>query len=441
MILRAQNTELFVRGKPLTYLSSPSVPGAATFTVESPATFATDNYIQVGNVGAERTEVVQVHTSISPSGSTITLTSAGALYAHDEGTPLYKVDFNRVEFSRATTVTGSKSVLATSDLTMDDMDTIYDDTANSTGFGFWRFNNETTATFSDYSDAIPYAGYDIDTANEIFERALSNAGTEVNPLLTLTELFNFLNDFITLANSRNKRWSGAKVLEYEMATLATGDWEMALPSDISERFDPSAIISLRISGFQEVYYRRQRDFNKVMIDTVYTKANGVILDSDTEIDLDNAASFSDSGTIQINGDSISYTGKSSNQLTGVTGIATGGHADDSYVFQRPVTGVPAFYTFSSDGNIRTWPIASSEVNNRVLYISYYRRLPKVDSLGDKILVNDISSVVDYVSYRIKKHEGGGTISPDDIDFMAFIKNFKNTINRDTPGQPGTIKRG
>src|SRR3990167_5727672 len=153
MILRTQNTDLLVRGKPLTYLSSASAAAATTLTVESIASFATSDYLLLGEIGTERAEIVQIHASTSPSGSTITLVAAGALYAHDEGTPIYKIDYNRSEFSRATTETGSKSVLATSALTIDLMDTIYDDTTNTTGFGFWRFNNSTTAVFSGYSDA------------------------------------------------------------------------------------------------------------------------------------------------------------------------------------------------------------------------------------------------------------------------------------------------
>ena len=442
VILRTPNTDLLVRGKPVTYLSEASAAAAGTFTVESIANFAVNDYIQVGEVGSERTEIVRVHASTVPSGSTITLTAAGALYAHDESTPLYKVDFNQVEFSRATTLTGTKTQLGSdTDLTVDLMDTIYDDTTNSTGFGFWRFLNEGTSTYGDYSDAIPYAGYDIDTPNEIFDRALSNAGTEINPRLGYKQLFDFLNDFITLANSFNKRWSEAKVIESELVTLSTGDWEIDLPTDIAQTFDVSGIISLRVSGYQTLVPKPQRDMNNVIIDMIYTTADGDIADSDTEIDLTNGAQFASAGSIQINGDVIDYTGKTANQLTGVTGIATGGHSDEDYVLQRPVTGIPAFYTFSSNGKIRTWPVASSEVNNKVLYISYYRRIPKVDSLGDNILIQDISSAIEYVTYRIKKFEGGGTLNTQDEDYQQFVQRFKQTIDRDTPGEPKRVRLG
>src|SRR3990167_2813463 len=300
MILRSINTDLLIRGKPLTYLSSASAAAASSLTVESIASFSSSDYLLLGEIGAERSEIVQIHASSSPSGSAITLTAAGALYAHEEGTAVYKVDYNQVEFSRATPLsTDSKSTLTTSALTPDLMDTIYDDTTNTTGFGFWRFKNSTSSTFSGYSDAIPYAGYNIDAANEIFERALSNAGTVVNPRLKYEHLFDFLNDFVTLANSFNKRWSEAKVLDEELDTLTTGDWEIALPSAIAQTFDPSAIIGIHITGYPALRYVPQRQFAELFLDMIYNKLNGAITSASTTIILDNSAAFADSGTIQI----------------------------------------------------------------------------------------------------------------------------------------------
>ncbi len=443
VILRTPNTELLVRGKPLTYLSSASDAGATTLTVESIASFSISDYIQLGEIGAERTEIVQIHASTAPTGSTVTLVAASALYPHDEGTPVYKVDFNQVEFSIATTDGGSKSVLATSALTPDLMETIYDDVTNTTGFGYWRFKNSATTTYSSYSSSIPYAGYDIDACNEIFERALSAAGSEINPRLTYTKLFSFLNDFITLANSFNKRWSEARVLDAELVTLATGGWEIDLPTDIAQKMDPSAIISVRITGFQAMGYISQREYQKVTIDYIYSTLSTTITDASTTIVLGNSYNFADSGTITIEGDSIAYTGntRSTGTLTGVTGIASTGHTAGVTVFQKEVTGVPTRYTISQDGKIKIYPIAGSEVNNRVVRISYFRRLPKVDGLNDKVLIDDIGPAVEYVAYRIKKYESGGSLSTQDDDYMEFSKRFRQTIERDTPGEPKIVRLG
>ena len=56
--------------------------------------------------------------------------------------------------SRATTATGAKTVLATNEIEPDDLYTRYEDSANTTGYGFTRWKNG--ADYSEYSDPIPY---------------------------------------------------------------------------------------------------------------------------------------------------------------------------------------------------------------------------------------------------------------------------------------------
>jgi len=56
---------------------------------------------------------------------------------------------------------------------------------------------------------------------------------------------------------------------------------------------------------------------------VSTTLNGAITTASTSIVLTSGASFANSGTIEIEGDLITYTGKSTHTLTGVTGISFG----------------------------------------------------------------------------------------------------------------------
>ena len=64
-------------------------------------------------------------------------------------------------------------------------------------------------------------------------------------------------------------------------------------------------------------------------------ATVVIADSDTTITVSNIYQFSASGTVYINGDAITYSGVNTGNstLTGVSGIATGGHAVGSIITQ------------------------------------------------------------------------------------------------------------
>ena len=351
MILRAPNTDRLIEGKPRTQLTSPQDAGSSTITVENISTFAVGNYIILGVLGEGRSEVIRIHASSAPSGSTITLAS-NTLFRHEIGTPVYFTDYNQVEFSRATTLTGSKSTLATSGMAVDQMDTIYDDTTNTTGFGFYRFKNSASSTFGPYSDAIPYAGYEIDAVQTIIDRALSITSSVISPRLKYDDLFKFVNDAITILNSKNAHWSEAKVLGYELDTISTGDWEWDLPTNIARANDPTAIMALYVRGYPPMRYKPQREWNQWLRDLVFTTLATDVALIDTTIVLTNSKGFADSGTIYIEGDAISYTGntRSTGTLTGVTGItATHTAGSTIYVFQNFTPAEPSIYTITSEG--------------------------------------------------------------------------------------------
>lgn len=168
MLLKVYNGAL-IKDKEKTYLTAAAAAAATSLTVQStdiaPAatssdTWADNDYMMVGEPGEEGTEIMQMAAAVT-AATTLTIDregSAGGLrYAHSIGTPIYRLDFNRVEFNRNTTnTTSGVSVLTTIRIQPDDQFTRYEDTANSTGYGFARFNNQTTGAFSSYSDGINY---------------------------------------------------------------------------------------------------------------------------------------------------------------------------------------------------------------------------------------------------------------------------------------------
>lgn len=168
MLLKAYNRSL-IKDREVTYLTAAAAATVASITVAStdlaPAgtssnVWADNDYMIIGKIGEEGTEVMQMSAAVT-SATSLTIDregSAGGLrHDHPIGTPVYRVDFNRVEFSRNTTNSSSGvSVLATNNLQPDDDFTRYDDTSNTTGFGFIRFNNATTAAFSAYSSGVNY---------------------------------------------------------------------------------------------------------------------------------------------------------------------------------------------------------------------------------------------------------------------------------------------
>jgi hypothetical protein len=168
MLLKIYNKSL-IQDKEKTYLTAAAAATATSLTVVStdiaPAgtssnTWADNDYMFVGELGTENCEVMQMAAAVTTAtGLTIDREgSAGGLrYTHSVGEPVYKIDFNQACFYNNTTdTTTGATLLTTINLQPDDDFTRYEDTSNTTGYGFGRFKNATTNIYSSYSDGVNY---------------------------------------------------------------------------------------------------------------------------------------------------------------------------------------------------------------------------------------------------------------------------------------------
>ena len=170
MLFQVDNRVL-IKDREKTYLTAASAASSSadqSLTVRAVDTnaWADDDYVIVGEIGTKNAEIMRISQAVA-DGTTLQVsrsTTSGAdtnglRYDHSIDEPVYRIDFNRIEFNRtATDTTTGIAVLTTNEIQPDDVFTRYEDITNTTGFGFVRFNNEETSTFSPYSDGIPYAG-------------------------------------------------------------------------------------------------------------------------------------------------------------------------------------------------------------------------------------------------------------------------------------------
>ena len=165
MLLLAYNRAL-TENREKTFLTAAVAVAGTSLTVQavnadvgSGSTWADNVYLILGEIGSPTAEILQMNGAAS-DGTSLTIDQSGAggcRFAHSIGEPVYRLDFNQVEFSRNTTdTTTGASVLATQLIQPDEEYTRYEDTTNTTGYGFVRFYNSTTAAFSSYSDGVNY---------------------------------------------------------------------------------------------------------------------------------------------------------------------------------------------------------------------------------------------------------------------------------------------
>ena len=345
-----------------TPLTADSTAASGTITVSNIVGVGVGDYLLIGEFGQETAEIVRVHTVTAPSGTTITL-NANTTYAHIRGESVYRIDRNQVEFSRATTLTGSKSVLVTSDITPDSLYTVYEDTTNTTGFGFYRWKNSADTTYTNYSESFPYAGYNEQTLKKIFDSVLTDMGLvddNGQPMWTnkvsREAAYQAVVDCQDLIAKRRYRWSYLTNFDVNFGELTTGDDAYDLPTQIAKEDGQAQILELRIGSNKPLEYVDKRTLNEWREDINQTTLGAAITSTgNTTVTLTDSSDFSDGGSIQVIADdgesidSIAYTAnnRSTNVLSGVTGIAAT-VANGAIVWQGATFGKPRRFSVFED---------------------------------------------------------------------------------------------
>lgn len=361
MLFLTRNLEL-IKNREKTYLTAAVAVGATTLTVRAVDTnaWADNDYFILGEIGSKNAEILQVN-GVVADGTSLTIDnngSGGARYVHAVDEPVYRIDYNRIEFSRATTEDGSKSVLTTAEIQPDDIYTRYEDVANTSGFGFSRFNNQTSGVYSAYSDAIAYTGY---TA-----RSLGRMIRAVRRLLQEPDLQYITDDDIMEELNERQRdvaherlWPffedifSDSIVAYQNSYAIDSDVTIGKAHSIVVRGDPQK----KIDGvrWDILHFDTARTGDPTHVNIwnnqirVYptptdaaqtTTLNGALSASATTITVASTTGFEDSGRIIIDSEIISYTNKTSTTFRGcVRGLeesTAATHTDTTTVTERDI---------------------------------------------------------------------------------------------------------
>ena len=336
---------VLIQNQPKTILTATLAVGGVTLTVASNTGFANNDYLILGRIGEEKTEVVKIGAAVS-AGTSITI--GACLYAHDIDTLVTKIDYNYVRFYQgATSVATDSSALATGQvIDPTEIYSYYEDTANTSGYGFIRYINSTdgiTGTYSIYSDAINYAektGYTPRMLRTMRNkvRRLINEKDEMNSEVSNDEI----NEELNIAQdevSHDRLWSFfektksfssvADQYEYSLATdvftvfdakydsqpLAVTDlhrWNI-LRWDSDTTGDPTHICMWRRKALIYPYPDSSADTTTLGAAITTTTATTITVVSNSD--------FPEQGRVFIDSEVISYTGKTS--TTSLTGCVRG----------------------------------------------------------------------------------------------------------------------
>jgi len=140
-----------------TKLTASIAKTGTALAVQNSTGFVADDYVVVGNMGNETTELRKV-----ASAANINLITVDALVMdHPVNTLVSKIDYNQIKVYSSATQSGTYSLLATIDITVDNpAGTRYDDAAGTSSTWYKvKYFNSTTSALSDFSSAVLATGF------------------------------------------------------------------------------------------------------------------------------------------------------------------------------------------------------------------------------------------------------------------------------------------
>lgn len=194
MVIRINHPNL--DGNEKTLLTSAAVVGATTLIVQNIEGFSVNNYLVLGTLGDEQTELVRIHASTAPDSTTSTITLTGAIaFNHAVNTPVTYIPFNQVALYSATSKGGSYSIVGSAvDLEVDQDFTEINDSAGTTSTWYKTRYLYPPATWSSYSGEIKGTGYTQKSLKKILEKANALTDDENNDALTEDQKIDIVND-------------------------------------------------------------------------------------------------------------------------------------------------------------------------------------------------------------------------------------------------------
>lgn len=437
----AETSSLF-QDVPQTFLTVDATAGASTISVESIFQIAVDNILFIGTLGDENAEIIKTHHTTAATGSTVTLASA-LINTHQVNVPITVLNYDQVEFSWSATVAGSKTVLATQNIDPGNPRSVYEDSAHSSGFYFFRFKNSISAAFSDYSDPLPFSGWAKNQVGFMIEYSLKRNQVSYSDSLTHDFLLDEADACLQFMNNKLKHWHSLQNFDYTAGQLALGVQRIALPAD-AWQFSNKSFLNVRVGHeTTPLTYIDKEEMVEKMGATVQTTATGSTAAASTTLVVGSVADLPTAGTIMVKGMSITYTGvtAATKTLTGIpasgTGAITATINDGDIVWQGAWSqGQPAYWTVVN-GYFLIWPLADASWNGHNLITDYWKDAPSVDSDSDTIDKPRSEAVKHWLVWVVRSHtKNNGKRDPKDTDYLMFNAILNDSISMElkTHGQ-------
>lgn len=439
------------KDKKFTFLSGDAVAGASVVNVVSTLGFhslttSSGQILLIGELGQEKSEIIKISPTSTSTGTNISGTGATLhtvlRFDHPQDTKVYIIDWDRFEVQHASTVSGTKSTLMAYPevLQPDQMEANYRDTTKTSGFYFIRFNESIGSTNSDWSDPIPYSGFDDNTVFSIKQRALEQLGEVKDGEIISDE---FLNRCLWEARREYHQLPGKRPFRKRfnaiIGNVLTGSYYIDLPKDVEKPFTAENVYGVRVGSDENMEYIDKKEWDSYYVGKPHSTLDiPYVVDTSTSIWLANGRDFSASANISVEGAVIGLsriTG-SQNSFTIIT------HGDwsasaGSDAWENISLGLPDEFTVwqNTTGSAFVYfnrPFDTTYVNQNI-YADYYARVVDFDTDYDSLDEPDFDMFVDYLKFKIKQRKNPSLDVEKDSDYKLWEKKKENALAKEFLG--------
>lgn len=413
------------RDKRFSFVTEDLVVGGATLAVQSILGFesldtSSGQIVMIGDLGNERTELRRTSNtsgqSPSPAYKWIYLRDT-LQFDHPQDTKVTIVDFDRVETQWAQTVNGTKATLLAYPpfITPDVLEMVNLDTSATAGFYFQRFTNTINAQTSDWSDAIPYGGYDDNMVFSIKKRAVDELGEIIDGNVITHE---FLNQSLWAMRREYHQSPGKRPFRRKFNTVIgtafTGSYRIDMPNDVESPSSAENVYGVRIGSYPNMTYYDKKEWDFDYRGKSHTNLVSAYTIGARDLYVVSANDFASSGAVMIENSSITYSDKSN--TGGTLRISVQGASNcsaGSDVWQNISYGMPYKFTVFADPGGSAYiyfnmPIDTAYIGMNI-YADYYRTLPGYDSDADALDEPAYDMFVDGLKFKIKERKLLGNI--------------------------------
>ncbi len=422
-----------ISGNLRTYLSAPVAAAALTMNVLDSFGWRDDDFYIAGSPGDEKTEENDINEANPVSNDGILTITGNLTYGHEIDSPVTRIWERGIKIYGAATDGGAGTLIASVDAftasgqqladtvmiqwnkpytewTMISTDTTY-------AFYYVVFTDGTTDSSS--SDYVASGGVGAGAVQSMIDEALDMTGAEINDRITLPFLIraanacqNRITQYVNKKTNVRKDWSFEmieNIASLDAATLVNSFTLSSLTNEMKYAETKQAILSVRV-GSELIENYSIEDYDAAMQGIVQTLANGGAAIGATTLIVDDISEFSNTGTLQVGANTITYTTvtDSTNTFSGIpasgTGSITATIADNAVVWQGVGSGLPSRYAIF-DGNLLFNRPFSSTYNGWAIKVRYLRKLTALTQSSD-VTVVPFSYIFPYfISTRIEIRRG------------------------------------